>query len=371
MTTDDQPTLTSLMSEDGLALLAAKGDGLLRSIGLEVIQEVVFDVLCGRNIRSATESLTRRRIAILNLELLQLFVNGKQLDPSFAEKLPYLASSILHNKSTKSDRLLASWMLGLTGKGIQNILRSDRSLIPEYRDIYVETCQGVVKQFDETYGALKGVLDFGDKNAVTIDTLFILYLMNAIGAQTLTTRGSEKSLYGKFFERLVLGSVLYILGFQYTEGKLDTAERIFWLASKSEAERESDATLLYAFGQGVRFDIGFIGSGNTEISLDKVSRYRRSVEIGNRHWFMGTIIIVDRIGSRSGIVQKAREIDGKIVQMSGSYWVRTIASELRQILGYQHEILDVEDAEIEDYIHTRLEDVPVLSFFKQNTSKKE
>src|SRR5690606_7836722 len=132
------------------------------------------------------------------------------------------------------------------------------------------------------------------------------------GSETLTIRGSEKSLYGKFCEKVVLGALLHILGFEHVAvGDVTKAEHVFWLSSNSDRGRESDATILYKLGQGIRIDIGFIGRGNTEISLDKVSRYRRKVEVGDDVWYMGTIIIVDRIGPRSRIVELAREIDGR------------------------------------------------------------
>ena len=43
----------------------------------------------------------------------------------------------------------------------------------------------------------------------------LLRCMLALGAQTLSIRGSEKSMYGKLFEKFTLGSVLTVLGFQY------------------------------------------------------------------------------------------------------------------------------------------------------------
>src|SRR3990172_192510 len=104
-------------------------------------------------------------------------------------------------------------------------------------------------------------------------------LIKTIGAQTLAIRGSEKSAYGKLFEKLVLGSLLHILGFKHIAPPPQEYEKVFWLSSRNE-KRESDATLLYELGQGVRFDIGFIGRGNPEISLDKVTRFEREISLG-------------------------------------------------------------------------------------------
>ena len=42
-------------------------------------------------------------------------------------------------------------------------------------------------------------------------------LAMALGSATLAIRGSEKSIYGKFFEKLILGSVLSVMGFNLSE----------------------------------------------------------------------------------------------------------------------------------------------------------
>ena len=43
-------------------------------------------------------------------------------------------------------------------------------------------------------------------------------------------------------------------------------------------KKENDAALLFTTGSGVRFNIGFKGTGNPEISLDDVSRFDREIE---------------------------------------------------------------------------------------------
>lgn len=361
--------LSNLLTSDDLDLLAATGNHLIESIGIDVIREVVFDVLTGRNIRTSTESLTRRRIATINLALVKLFLEGSKLSDQFVEQLPHLASNILSRSNPRAEDWLASWIMGLTGKGIQNVLRDDKTLIPEYRDNYIEICREVIKQVQASYGDLKGLITLESGQQIEIDWLFFLYLLNAAGSQTLTIRGSEKSLYGKFFEKLVLGTLLYILGFSHVPSRnIDVFDRVFWLSSQRERERESDATLLYKAGQGIRFDIGFIGRGNTEISLDKVSRYRREVEIGSKHFYMGTIIIVDRIGERSAIQNLANEIDGTIVQMSAGYWPQRIARKLYDILGYRHALIDMDYDDIEDYLRQQLTEVPLMEFIRSATA---
>ena len=271
------------------------------------------------------------------MALLHLFLQGTADSKDFVQNLPSIAADTLtRNRLAKSERWLANWLLGLTGKSVQNVLRDNPQLIEDYRQRYVETCSEIIAKNASMYGELTGTLKLGATREAEIDWLFMLYLMNTVGAQTLTIRGSEKSAYGKLFEKLVLGSLLSILGFTY-EAAQRIGEGIFWLSSQGE-RRESDATLLYKIGQGVRFDIGFIGRGNSEISLDKVSRFQRHEDIKGTSWYMATIIIVDRLGRDSRVERLAKEIQGDIVQMSATYWPQEVAVILREKLGYTHEL---------------------------------
>jgi hypothetical protein len=188
------------------------------------------------------------------------------------------------------------------------------------------------------------------------------YLLNTIGAQTLTIRGSEKSTYGKLFEKFILGALLHVLGFQFVPAEQpEPLRRVFWLSSRGE-RRESDATLLYEAGKGIRFDIGFIGRGNTEISLDKVTRFEREVSLGRSRWYMATMIIVDRIGPNSRIEGMAREIDATIIQMSAGYWPQQVARELQRVLGYEHPLAGMEPGQIRDFIAGALTSAPLEQF---------
>jgi hypothetical protein len=198
----------------------------------------------------------------------------------------------------------------------------------------------------------------------------MIYLLAAVGSQTLTIRGSEKSAYGKLFERLILGSLLSVLGFSYTgkEGGINF-EREFWLTSQHE-KRESDATALWRMGMGARFDIGFIGRGNSEISLDKVTRFESELNFGRSSWFMATIIIVDRIGTKSRIQELADAVNGNIVQMSMAYWPQAVARVLAEKMDFEHPLVNMKQSEIGDYLATSLDSIPLEKFlpFEQDES---
>ena len=324
---------------------------------------VVLDVLSGRNLRDSTEMLTRQRLALINAATVQMLLKGSAVQSNFVEKLPEIAERIMAQKRlSKDERWIAQWILGLTDKASQNVLRDDASLLAEYRKRYETIYKNTIAEAIIQYGTLGGKITLNDEYVSDLSWKFMLYLLGMIGAQTLTIRGSEKSVYGKLFERLVLGSILHILGFEYTGTNSATKfRREFWLSSQGE-RRESDATALWEAGKGARFDIGFIGRGNPEISLDKVTRFAREIELGRSTWYMATIIIVDRIGRGSKIKNLALKADGNIVQMSMAYWPKEVAGILNERLGFEHPLVKMPRTEIKSYLSEAIKTVPLESF---------
>jgi hypothetical protein len=296
-------------------------------------------------------------------------MEGAARSPEFINQLPAWATDILGRKRlSKAEKRIAQWLLGLTDKGIQNVLRDDSQALAEYRDRYVETCRQVIANHTQEWGELRGELKLDSGLKAEISWLLVTYLLSTVGAQTLAIRGSEKSAYGKLFEKLVLGALLHILGFQYTIPPPQHFERVFWLSSQGE-KRESDATLLYEVGKGVRFDIGFIGRGNPEISLDKVTRFEREISLGRSRWYMATIILVDRIGTNSRIEQLAAQVNGTIIQMSAGYWPQQVARKLNQVLGFEHPLVNMPQARIGAFLARKLNDVPLEKFIGLDTAQ--
>lgn len=355
-------TLSELFSPSAIKLLSASGSELVRQIGLDVVRGVVLDVFSGKNLRDSTEQLTRRRIAALNLATVELFLKGSTESHDFVAHLPDLAADILSEKQLhKSERWLAQWMLGLTDKAFQNVLRDNPNAVQEYKQQYVNICAEVIASHTHDHGELSGAIRTSTGLRAELSWLWLTYLLNAIGAQTLAVRGSEKSAYGKLFEKLILGSLLHMLGFKHILPPPQVFERVFWLSSRGE-RRESDATLLYDLGRGVRFDIGFIGRGNPEISLDKVTRFEREIALGRSTYYMATIILVDRISDNSRIETLAREVGGTIVQMSASFWIRQIVQVLNASLGFEHALLTMNNDQVEAFLHQQLRQVPLEDF---------
>jgi hypothetical protein len=152
--------LTDIMSPDAVKLISARGDDLVREIGIEVIRGIVHDVLSGENLRDSTEMLTRRRIAALNLATVEMFIRESAVSADFIQDLPQLGSEMLHcRRLAKPERSLAEWILGLTHKAFQNVLRDNIRAIDEYRNRYVEICQEVISMCEREYGALSRCSD--------------------------------------------------------------------------------------------------------------------------------------------------------------------------------------------------------------------
>lgn len=354
--------ISDCVPDIGLNLSNYSGTKVIEKIGEDVIKEVVSSVLLGDNIRALTEGLTRRRLCLSNAAMLVTFLKASANIDEFIKNMPTLIKKELLAKNVSKDKkIFLQWMLGLTGKSVQNVLRSDPEAVNEYLNAYEKAIKECSNKNELDLGIIEGIIKINDVKS-SVNWPFLMYLFAAIGTQTLAIRGSEKSMYGKLFERLILGSLLEIFDFEKIDPcNTEKVENVFWLSSRGD-KRESDATLLYKRGVGVRFDIGFIGPGNTEISLDKVSRFERDLEIAKKSHFMHTIIIVDRIGSKSRIVEMAKAIDGSIVQMSMSYWVKEIAQILKEKIGFDHKILTLSDRETADYIKTRMKSINLNQF---------
>lgn len=348
----------------GKDLVKYKGIDLIDKLGHDVILSVVESILCGGNVRAMTEKLTQRRIAMSNSSMLMTFIELSYSGIHLDELYETIQIELLTNKKlTISEKNFLLWMIGLTGKSIQNVLRGDKKNLIEYINGLTESLNNNERTVLEDFGLLKGDFAIGDKS-LPINWKTFLQLSLAIGTQTLAIRGAEKSMYGKFFEKLILGCLLSILGFKFIKNTdTSSSENVFWLSERGD-KRESDATLLLKPGKGIRFDIGFIGVGNTEISLDKVSRFEREMERGSEKHFMKTIILIDRIGDKSRILEMAKAIDGSIVQMSMNYWVYEVANLLSESLGFKHEILKLSKEESIQFINANLKTIKLKSFIE-------
>jgi len=353
------------MPKIGQDLLSGGGAEFVEMIGVEATREVVHSVFCGENLRDSTEPFTRRRLALSNASFVALLIRGCADVEDFLQNLSSLAAEQLQSATSKPDRWVLQWTLGLTAKAVQNILRDDPAKFSQYSADYDKAINDAIQTCQSQLGQLTGEIELSPDLKAPLNWAFMLYLLAAAGAQTLTLRGSEKSIYGKLFERLVLGSLLHILGFRLVDPATNRSfDKVFWLSSP-EDRRASDATVIHRPGIGVRFDIGFIGRGNPEIILDKVSRFERELEYGRDRHYMETFIVVDRIGPGSTVIERARRIHASIIQMSMAFWPQQVATKLHQSIGFEHELVNMPTSpasKISDYLRDLLTSVPIMDF---------
>src|SRR5579872_5446629 len=265
MTESAKQLLSSLFPENSRLLLTGGGKEFVERIGIEAVRKVVLGVLRGENIRTQTEPLTRRRISQVCGALVALFAKGWIEVDDFSKKVSEMAMFELQGKSVSDKAILwpAQWAIGLTGKLSQNALRGKTSELQHYINVFEYAVLESAHRCEADIGPITmklGLVTDG-KSTKELNWEDITRLTTALGCAALTLRGSDKSIYGKLFERLVLGSALSILGFQRTSPKAISGKKmVFWL-SDSRSARESDATALFEPGKLARFDIGFIGPG--------------------------------------------------------------------------------------------------------------
>jgi hypothetical protein len=322
--------------------------------------------MMGDNLRSHTEPLTRRRVSQISGAMVALFAKGCLESDTFLSQLSELSVRQLRSAGKdKASTWIAQWAIGLTGKSVQNVVRNKAGAMENYLSDFEAAINEAAEKCRKDIGNLTMTLGFAEIEGgkrIELNWRDITRLTTAIGAQTLTIRGSDKSIYGKLFERLILGSFLTIIGFERVNRNTNRKDsKVFWLSDSSD-DRESDATVLIEPGKVVRFDIGFIGPGNSEISKDKLSRYAREVEIAGGKSSSVTFIVVDKLPKKGKTQKAAAAIGAEIVQMSMQHWTRKLAQILGVRFDFQHELQTMPDSEISDYIATKLENMPVQEF---------
>lgn len=361
--------------EKGKLVLTANGKEFIERLGVETARQVILAVLCGENIRTQTEPLTRRRVAIAAGAMIFLFAKGWAEIDGFTEKLSSLAlEQMVSTPQSKKDTFWpAQWLIGLTGKSIQNVLRSNPELRQNYILDFEKTVEEAAQRCQEDFGDISMNLGYvvdGNlrQNIKPLSWKDVTRLSISIGATASTIRGSEKSLYGNLFEKLIMGSVLTILGFEHVDNaQSKKLEKVFWLSDSSDV-RECDATIRLRPGKFARFDIGFIGKGNPEIMKDKLTRYANEIQQNGITNFSQTFIIVDKMPETTKTMDAALKSGTEIIQMSMQFWALELAKELKKRLGYEAEILSIPEDEMSEYLEQKLRPVPILNFL--NTVNK-
>lgn len=353
--------LFEFIPEKSLNLVNYSGKELISRLGEELISNVVLSILCGDNVRNLTERFTQRRILLMNTSLLITYIKALSSYENLSEVLTELVNKEVHKpRIDQNTKRYLLWFVGLTGKSIQNVIR-EKEEFNNYLTRLDKNLSDIKTEVEDLYGDIT-ISGTNEGYNFLLKWNDLLRCMLAIGASTLSIRGSEKSMYGKLFEKFVMGSALSILGFQYVNRDDTRNSNIFWL-SERQNKRESDATALLKPGYGIRFDIGFIGVGNTEVSLDKVTRFDHLMERNQINNNTVTIILIDKIGSNSRIYEMAKEIGGYIIQMSGTYWVYELAKTIHSIYPfYNNPILSMTKEESLDYLKEKMKGINLADF---------
>lgn len=328
--------------------------------GTQGIKNIVKDILIGKNVRDYTEFNTQKRLVNSYAALLELYINhlGEKTG-KIGEYANYVMQDYVE-ASNDEKRKLDLWLLGLTGKGLDNITRDN---LVDYQVAFTDSMNEIVDGLEKNYGPVTGMIEMNRRRLpLSWNTLALLFM--SVGAQTLTIRGSEKSTNGKMFEKLILGSLLTILGFQYLKKppvKLKKEDKVFWLSHMDENEREIDATFVFQ-GKAVNIDIGFIGKGNPEITLDKVTRFHAYKNIGGIPHNMTTMIIVDTVAEKSDLINKANKVNGYVFQMKNSDWTIQFAKVLCNVMKIHHELADKKSSDLEQYFKEKLKAIEIQKF---------
>ena len=232
-------TIREFIPESSIKLVKYSAQDLIDRLGKDIISNVVESILCGGNFRHLTEGLTQRRILLMNASLLMTYLKALNSFDDFQENVSHIVKSELSTPRIKTNvKSYLYWFLGLTGKSIQNVVRDEEGF-----EKYLDSLDSNLKEISQLVTNIYGNIDVRFTNN-GIDYLMkwpsLLRCMLGMGAQTLTIRGSEKSMYGKFFEKLVLGSVLSLMGATLID-KNDTSKKnmVYWLSQTDEEKRES------------------------------------------------------------------------------------------------------------------------------------
>ena len=302
------------------------GKTVLKNYPIETIKAVIVNSMCGGNVREFTEPITKERLGILYTGLFVTLLRASEFY-SISEILEKSYREYLDTPSNDPRHLFLQWILGLTGKQIQNVLRSDDSSVESYLNLAKDSFLNSSKIAEKEFGNIDLKISTNDHTTLW-NWQEIHALLASTGTQTLAIRGSEKAIYGKKFQYLILGSSLNLLGFSFDKGSSGNA-MTYWFQSKNET-RESDATAIIDSKFGLRFDIGFIGKGNPEITLDKLTRFDGKLD-QNSQINLKTMIVIDQLGKKSKTKKISAQIGVSVFEMCSPNWLIKLDESISKI----------------------------------------
>lgn len=299
----------------------------IETVGEDVIKENLFKIITeGTNYRTITEDQTKSKLAIANYALKNIIQNIPDIKDNQIRSF-YISVSmhLLTEAEGSGPYSICLWLLGLTKKGINNIVGGTTRGLYEYTINYYKTVEIQYSKFK-----------------IEENTNFYEYLLySAINSQALTIRGSMKSMSGKLFEHLILGLSLSSMDIQYIENEQvpqDPNNIYFWLSSvEKNSGREKDATISYG-DKIIDIDIGLIGLGNPEIISDKLTRFRSKISGGTKNIALEhTIVLAGELNNGNAILQAAKESNTDVIQIiNNRYWLRELNTAINKF--FENEI---------------------------------
>lgn len=182
--------------ELGKSSIKATRTDLTSSTGVDNLKEVIRKVLSGENVRDTTEFITQRRLIKSYAAMLDLFVNtlGEKTN-SIQEYSDYVARDLGQAKNEKQ-KTLDLWLMGLTNKGLDNIVRNEANL-ENYKDSFAVSTSETIADVQNIFGNLTGKLELNGVE-ISLDWNIVSLLCIALGSQTLSNRLFRKSFKYSF-----------------------------------------------------------------------------------------------------------------------------------------------------------------------------
>ena len=251
---------------------------LSNAYSTESMKDMACNILLGRNYRLTTEKNTKTRLFYTYAWLIDVVNEAKD---KFKEswKINLFKELLEEKKKEKETKNLMYWLIGLTLKTAENLnVKSNEELLESINSLHLHMQSEFRKIGREQ----------------SIDEAWLLMMA---GSATLNIRGSEKSKIGKKLEKIIIKSMLTILGLEF--------EKDFWMNINRDLEvsRESDAEIKTKRGR-IRVEIGLISSGNQEVIEDKINRVGRN-----------GVIIFDKVGSKTKIYETANKHGVTLIQI--------------------------------------------------------
>lgn len=273
------------------------------------VREIVFALFTGKNYRSLTEKPARQAISVFAGWILNLAHRASiEFGNTWKENLLILAS---RRRSTKEEKWLKLWLLGLTQKTAVNLgVKSD--MYEDYQRMVKDSTDDIVEQLEWKTSIIE--LSHEEFERVSLSPSDSIWLLQIAGAAVLTIRGSKKAIAGKRLEKAIARGALRVLGLKENEH--------FWLniGRDIEVDREIDAEIVTRRGR-IRMDIALIGTGNQEVSEDKLGRVGKN-----------GIVLVDILGPKSQVPKNAARHEVRVIQLRNNLALTELHSYLDPLM---------------------------------------